>query len=254
MTPLLILIPTYNEKNNIAVLVESITRILPQADLLFLDDHSPDGTGAEIERHAARFPQVRVLHRPGKAGLGRAYLAGFRWALERNYAAILCMDADLSHAPEDLPSLVAALADADLVSGSRYLPGGRILNWPPSRRILSRAAALYTRLLSGMPFRDPTGGFNAYRRGLLESLDLASIDSNGYSFQIEMKHRAWMEGFVCREIPITFTERRQGKSKMSPGIVREALWVVWKLVLSRSLRRRPLRMRHPRSILAGSAT
>ncbi len=229
----LVLSPTYDERPNVALLAEGVRRALPEADLLFIDDASPDGTGEEIDRLAGGDPRIHGLHRPAKQGLGRAYLAGFAWSLARDYEATLCLDADLSHNPEDLPRLLEALREADLACGARYMPGGGVLHWPRRRLLLSRGAALYTRLLSGMPFHDPTGGLNAYRNSLLAALPLHDIHSNGYSFQIEMKHRAWRDGFRCREIPITFTERRQGRSKMSPGIVREALWVVGCLALSR---------------------
>ncbi|MGA0334255.1 MAG: polyprenol monophosphomannose synthase [Kiritimatiellia bacterium] len=229
----LLLIPTYNERENVPGLVEQILGQDLDLDLLFIDDGSPDGTGEYLDRIAREEPRIQVLHRPEKGGLGSAYLSGFAKSLEAEYAFSVCMDADLSHSPEDLPRLLEALKSADLVGGSRYLPGGGIQNWPFSRLLLSKLAAVYARLLTRMPFSDPTGGYNAYRNEMLRQLPLSQVNSQGYSFQIEMKHLAWRKGFRVTEIPILFTERREGKSKMSAGIVREALWIVWKLVLRR---------------------
>lgn len=229
MTDSLVLIPTYNERDNVEPLALAVRRALPEADLLFLDDNSPDGTGEVLDRMARNLDRLHVLHRPAKDGLGAAYRAGFRWSLDRHYVYSLCMDADFSHDPADLPRLRRLLDEVDLAAGSRYLPGGGIENWPLKRLLLSRGAALYTRALTRMPFTDPTGGFNGYRNAMLRELDLAQVDSQGYSFQIEMKHLAWNAGYRTREFPMVFTERRRGRSKMSAGIIREALRRVGKL-------------------------
>ncbi len=249
MNDTLICVPTYNERENVRPLAEAIFKHLPAADILFLDDHSPDGTGAVLDEMAAADTRIHVLHRPGKAGLGRAYIAGFKWALERHYEFVFEMDADFSHAPADVPRLRSKAEEADLVLGSRYVGGIRVINWPLSRLILSRSAGFYVQMITGMPFTDPTGGFKCFRRAVLETIDLDRIRSNGYSFQIEMTHTAWMLGFRIAEVPITFEERRSGLSKMSTGIVREALWMVWKLFFRCGLRRRP-RQTHPRSVAA----
>ncbi len=236
MPELLILIPTYNEVENLVPLVDAQRRAFPEADLLFIDDASPDGTGERILQMAEEDSRIHLLSREEKLGLGRAYLAGFSWALTREYRFCLCMDADLSHDPADVPRFVEALKEADLVCGSRYLPGARIENWSTYRLFLSRGAELYSRLVTGLPFSDPTGGFNAYRCDLLRRLALEEIRSNGYSFQVEMKHSAWCLGARWKEIPIVFTERRSGKSKMSPGIVREAFQVIGRLGFRRPRR------------------
>ncbi|MDA3873486.1 MAG: polyprenol monophosphomannose synthase [Kiritimatiellae bacterium] len=230
----LILIPTYNEATNAPALAEAILDMDLPADVVFIDDASPDGTGMLLDQLAQEYPSIQVLHRESKQGLGSAYLTGFEWSLEHSYSFSICMDADFSHDPADLPRFLQHLENEDLVAGSRYLPSGGILNWPWNRRFLSRAAAVYTRMLTRMPFTDPTGGFTGYRNDMLARLPLDKIASQGYSFQIEMKVLAWKQGFRTLEIPILFTERRTGKSKMSAGIIREALWVVWKLVLKRN--------------------
>jgi dolichol-phosphate mannosyltransferase len=199
-------------------------------DILVVDDGSPDGTGELADALAARNPRVHVLHRAGKMGLGTAYVAGFRWALERDYAFVFEMDADFSHDPTHLPQFLKAIEGADLVLGSRYNRGRvTVVNWPMSRLILSYAANLYARFVTGMPLDDSTGGFKAFRRSVLEAIDLDAIRSNGYAFQIEMSFRAWKRGFRIAEIPITFVDRTEGESKMSPRIVREAVWMVWRL-------------------------
>jgi dolichol-phosphate mannosyltransferase len=204
----------------------------------------------ETKNLAAAHPEIHVLHRQEKNGLGRAYLAGFKWALEHSYEFIFEMDADFSHNPADLPRILSAAQTADLALGSRYVGGIRIINWPLSRLILSKGAAVYVRLITGMPFTDPTGGFKCYRRAVLESIDLDRIQSNGYSFQIEMTHEAWIRGFHMVDVPITFEERRSGQSKMSSKIVREALWMVWTLLFHNRLKRTASKMRNPRSVLA----
>lgn len=245
----LVVIPTYNEKQNVAAIAAAILAVTSDADVLFVDDNSPDGTGQLVDQLAAEQPRVKVLHRPRKAGLGRAYLAGFAWALERDYELILEMDADFSHNPADVPRLLEAAAAADLVLGSRYVDGIRIINWPLSRLILSKSASLYVRLITGMPFTDPTGGFKCFRRRVLQQIDRDRIHSNGYSFQIEMTHQAWMKGFRVVEVPIVFEERRSGQSKMNRSIVLEALWVVWRIALHCGFRRGP-RCVHPQSVRA----
>jgi dolichol-phosphate mannosyltransferase len=225
----LVVIPTYNEAENLEIIVGRVRRAVPSVDILVADDNSPDGTGGIADRLAAGDPQVHVLHRPGKQGLGAAYVAGFAWAQERDYDAVVEMDADGSHAPEELPRLLAALADADLVIGSRWVRGGKVVNWPLHRLLLSRGANLYTRLAMGMPVRDATGGYRAYRVPVLEKLGLDSVFSQGYCFQVDLAWRAYREGFRVVEVPITFAERERGASKMSFTIVREALWrvTVW---------------------------
>jgi len=253
MNRALVVVPTYNEKENVGQLTQAVLRACPEADLLFVDDNSPDGTGQLLDEMAAREPRIHVLHRPGKQGLGRAYIAGFKWAIERQYDFIFEMDADFSHNPADLPRILEAAYGADLVLGSRYVGGIRVINWPLSRLFLSKGAAVYVHIITGMPFTDPTGGFKCYRRAVLEAIDLERIKSNGYSFQIEMTHRTWGLGFKIVEVPITFEERRSGKSKMSGSIVREALWMVWRLALKYHSRRPP-KQPHPKSVVAAGAT
>ena len=243
----LIIIPTYNEHDNVESLQQAIHAVVPQADLLFVDDGSPDGTGDILDTMAAREPRVQVMHRREKQGLGRAYIAGFKWALERHYEFIFEMDADFSHPPEALPRFLEAAQQADLVLGSRYIKGGGVVHWPWHREALSRGAGIYVRLITGLPVSDPTGGFKCFRRAVLESINLDRIVSNGYTFQVEMSHTAWMAGFMLAEVPIVFEERRSGASKMSSAIIVEALWMIWKLWLQAGLRRSPRVQRHPRS-------
>ncbi|HEY2766157.1 MAG TPA: polyprenol monophosphomannose synthase [Pseudonocardiaceae bacterium] len=224
-----VVIPTYDELANLRTVLERLHDAVPSAHALVVDDCSPDGTGELADELAAADDRVHVLHRAAKAGLGAAYVAGFSWALERGYQTIVEMDADGSHAPEDLPHLLDALADdppgsgADLVLGSRYVPGGRVVNWPWHRQWLSRGANIYSRVVLGVPIHDITGGFRAYRRQLLESFDLGTVASAGYCFQVDLAWRAVRAGFTVVEVPITFTDREQGRSKMTGGIVREAL-------------------------------
>lgn len=218
-----VVIPTYNEAENIAWIVTRVRRVLPQADVLVVDDGSPDGTGRIADELAASDPQVRVVHRSVKEGLGAAYLHGFRVALERDYDVIGEMDADGSHQPEQLPRLLAALEDADLVLGSRWVPGGSVVNWPWARQALSRGGNLYTRLLLGIPVRDATGGFRLFRRTTLEKIDLASVRSVGYCFQADLAWRTVEAGLRVREVPIQFVERTRGESKMSPDVAVESL-------------------------------
>ena len=222
----LVVVPTYNEAENLPAIVDRVRRALPEVELLVVDDASPDGTGAIADRLAAADPSVHVLHRPGKRGLGSAYVAGFGWARERGFDVVVEMDADGSHAPEQLPSLLSALRSADVVLGSRWVPGGKVENWPLRRMLLSRGANLYTRLVLGMPVRDATGGFRAYRMPVLDKIDIASVASQGYCFQVDLAWRAHREGLRVVEVPITFTDRQRGASKMSSSIVREALWRV----------------------------
>jgi dolichol-phosphate mannosyltransferase len=245
----LIVIPTYNEIENVRELSLAVHQHAAWADILFVDDNSPDGTGQLLDRMAETDSRVHVLHRKEKQGLGRAYVAGFHWALERHYEFIFEMDADFSHDPASLPDIRKAADAADLTLGTRYLGGIRVVNWPLPRLMLSKGAAVYVRIITGMPVTDPTGGFKCYRRAVLENIDLESISSNGYSFQIEMTHRAWLRGFHIVEVPITFVERRSGASKMSASIVREALLMVWKLSIRCGFRRRP-GSPHPRSVNA----
>jgi len=225
MTPgrVVVVIPTYNEAENIAWIVTRVRRVLPQADVLVVDDGSPDGTGRIADELAAADPQVLVVHRSVKEGLGAAYLHGFRVALERGYDVIGEMDADGSHQPEQLPRLLAALEDADLVLGSRWVPGGSVVNWPWARQALSRGGNLYTRLLLGIPVRDATGGFRLFRRTTLEKIDLASVRSVGYCFQADLAWRTVEAGLRVREVPIQFVERTRGESKMSPDVAVESL-------------------------------
>ncbi|HEY3734256.1 MAG TPA: polyprenol monophosphomannose synthase [Streptosporangiaceae bacterium] len=222
----IVIVPTYNERESLESVAGRVREAAPDADLLIVDDNSPDGTGELADKLAAADPGIHVMHRTGKSGLGTAYIAGFRWALERDYGAIIEMDADGSHQPEDLPRLLAALAGADLVVGSRWVPGGKIVNWPKSREFISRGGNVYVRLLLGLPVRDATGGFRAYRAGALRAIDLDQVVSQGYCFQIDLTLRTIRAGLTVLEIPITFIERAHGTSKMSNAIVREALWRV----------------------------
>ena len=226
----LVIVPTYNERENIAPIIESVLSKDPRIDVLVVDDGSPDGTGAIVDEIAAANPRVSVLHRAGKMGLGTAYLDGFRWALARDYEYIFEMDADFSHNPDHLPEFLRRIKDADLVLGSRYRNGRvTVVNWPMSRLLLSYAANIYARAVTGLPLFDSTGGFKCFRRKVLEQIDLDGVKSNGYAFQIEMNFRAWKKGFRIVEIPIVFVDRTEGESKMSKRIVREAVWMVWRL-------------------------
>ena len=229
----LVIVPTYNERENLPRLVPRVLDTDPRLDVLVVDDQSPDGTGQVADALATEFAgRVSVLHRAGKEGLGRAYIAGFSWALEHGYGWVLEMDADLSHRPEDLPCMLEASTQHAVVVGSRYV-GGRVnvVNWPITRLLISLFGSAYARWLTRVPVRDATGGFNLFRRDVLEAIDLSRIESNGYSFQIELKLRAWRNGFTPHEVPIIFVERDTGESKMSKGIVREAMWKMWKLRL-----------------------
>jgi len=226
----LVIVPTYNERFNIARLIPAILAQDKSLEVLVVDDGSPDGTGAIVDGIAAGDPRVHVIHRAGKLGLGTAYITGFRWALERKYDVVFEMDADFSHSPERLPEFLAAIREADLVIGSRYQDGRvNVVNWPMSRLFLSYAANIYARAVTGLPIFDTTAGFKCFRRNVLESIDLSSVKSNGYAFQIEMHFRVWKKGFRLMEIPIVFVDRTEGVSKMSKRIVREAVWMVWRL-------------------------
>ena len=238
-TETVVIVPTFNERDNLPSVVQRILALPVPVDLLVVDDNSPDGTGQLADELAARHPQVHVLHRTEKNGLGRAYCAGFAWALERSYQFICEMDGDLSHNPDDIARLLEAVREADLVLGSRYCNGIRVINWPLGRLMLSKSAAKYVQVVTGMPFSDPTGGFKCFRRSALESIDLQAVRSNGYSFQIELTHKVWRQGLRIAEVPIIFTDRFHGTSKMSGHIVREAFFMVWRLWLQNGLRRSP---------------
>jgi dolichol-phosphate mannosyltransferase len=226
----LVIVPTYNERFNIARLIPAILAQDPSLEILVVDDASPDGTGAIVDGIATNNPRVHVIHREGKLGLGTAYIAGFQWGLERKYDLVFEMDADFSHNPERLPEFLEAIRESDVVLGSRYQDGHvNVVNWPMSRLFLSYAANIYARFVTGLPIFDTTGGFKCFRRNVLESIDLNSVKSNGYAFQIEMSYRAWKRGFRLLEIPIIFVDRTEGVSKMSKKIVREAIWMVWRL-------------------------
>ena len=227
-----VVLPTYNERDNLPAVVPAILAASPELDVLVVDDGSPDGTGALAQELAEREPRVRVLHRRRKEGLGRAYLAGFEVALRAGYGRILEMDADFSHDPGRLPALLAASREADLVLGSRYVPGGGTRNWGMGRRLLSRGGSLYARLILGVGVRDLTGGFKCFRREVLERIDLHTVTTAGYAFQIELTYRALRAGFRVVEVPILFADRRVGQSKMTRAIVLEALWKVWGIRLS----------------------
>ncbi|MFF2654405.1 polyprenol monophosphomannose synthase [Streptomyces sp. NPDC058045] len=222
----LVIIPTYNEAENVESVVERVRTSVPEAHVLVADDNSPDGTGKLADQLAADDEQVHVLHRKGKEGLGAAYLAGFRWGLERGYGVLVEMDADGSHRPEELPRLLTALGGADLVLGSRWVPGGRVVNWPAHRKLISRGGSTYSRLLLDVPIRDVTGGFRAFRRETLEGLGLADVASQGYCFQVDLARRSIRAGYHVVEVPITFVDREFGDSKMSRDIFVEALWRV----------------------------
>lgn len=231
MQKALIIIPTYNEIENVRAIAAAVFQNRPDVNILFVDDNSPDGTGKIVNEMERADRRIHTLHQEDKRGLGRAYIAGFKWALERDYTHVFEMDADFSHNPSEIPKFLSAAANADLVLGSRYINGIRIINWPLSRLILSQGAGTYVRMVTGMPFSDPTGGYKCFHREVLEAIDLDRIKSNGYSFQIEMTYTAWRLGFRIVEVPIIFEDRRSGHSKMNSNIIREALWMVVKLRL-----------------------
>ena len=232
MNPALVIIPTYNERENLETISSAVLAAEPRADVLVVDDNSPDGTGRLADELAAKEPRIRVLHREKKEGLGRAYLHAFSWALEHGYQLIIEMDADFSHDPKYLPTLIdTALGGADLVLGSRYVEGGGTVNWGVGRKIISRGGSLYARTILGIGIRDLTGGFKCFNRRVLESIDLGQVKASGYGFQIELTYRALKKGFTVKEVPIVFEDRRVGQSKMSKKIFLEALTIVWKLRL-----------------------
>jgi dolichol-phosphate mannosyltransferase len=226
----LVIVPTYNERENIARLIERVLSQDRRLEILVVDDGSPDGTAAIVQDIIDHEPRVHILRRPKKLGLGTAYLAGFKWALEQGYDCVFEMDADFSHDPNHLPEFLSAIQNADLVLGSRYRDGRvTVVNWPISRLLLSYFANVYARFVTGLNVWDATGGFKCFRRNVLEAIDLTAVRSNGYAFQIEMSFRAFKRGFRIAEIPIVFVDRTEGTSKMSKAIVREAIWMVWRL-------------------------
>ena len=233
----LVIVPTYNEQDNLPGIVKALGKL--SVDMLVVDDNSPDGTGDMADEFVEKHDYVHVLHRKEKNGLGRAYCAGFEWALKRDYEFIFEMDGDFSHDPEDIPRFLEAAKDADLVLGTRYRGGIRVMNWPLRRLMLSLSAAKYVKWITGLPFSDPTGGYKCFRRSALESVNLAAVRSNGYSFQIEMTHKIWRQSLRVAEVNIVFTERVDGTSKMSWNIAWEAVWMVWWLWFQHGLRRWP---------------
>lgn len=241
MNDTVIIVPTVNERENLPRMAQKLLSLPVKVDMLIVDGNSNDGTAQIADELAAKHPEIHVIHETKKGGLGRAYIAGFEWALERGYEFIFEMDCDFSHDPDEIPNFLAAAKNqnADLVLSSRYSGGVRVVNWPLKRLMLSRSAGIYVRAITGMPFTDPTGGYKCFRRRALEALNLDEVKSNGYSFQIEMTHRLWRDGFKIVEVPIVFTERVEGHSKMSGHIVREALVMVWLLWLQNGLRRWP---------------
>jgi len=225
-----ILIPTYNEKENIATVIDKLNALNLDLDILVIDDSSPDGTAQIVKELQKNNKRLFIIERPGKLGLGTAYVKGFHWALEKGYQYVLEMDADLSHNPDDVPRLIEACKNgADLAIGSRYSEGVNVVNWPIKRLLLSYGANKYTRIVTGMPVKDTTAGFKCFNQEVLKAIDLSKVKSSGYSFQIEMNFRAWKKGFKITEVPIIFIERSEGCSKMSKSIVYEAVFMVWKL-------------------------
>ncbi|MEA1881074.1 MAG: polyprenol monophosphomannose synthase [Candidatus Marinimicrobia bacterium] len=225
----LIISPTYNEHKNVATLIENVFTINPDYHLLIVDDSSPDGTGEIVKGLQSRFPNLHLETRQKKDGLGKAYIYGFNWALKRDYETIVQMDADMSHDPMDIPAMSQHLGNFDIVIGSRYIHGVSVVNWPIRRLVMSYGANLYSRIVTGMPLKDATGGYKVWSRKVLESIELNKVKSSGYSFQIEMNFRAWIKGFKMKEHPIIFIDRTIGESKMSRSIMFEAVWMVWRL-------------------------
>ena len=228
---ILVIIPTYNEMENIERIIRQVLIVDSSIDILIIDDNSPDGTANHIKKLQKELKNLQLIERPGKMGLGTAYVAGFKYALQNNYAYVFEMDADFSHDPAEIPNFISAIKHADLVIGSRYIKGVNVVNWPLSRLLLSYFANRYTSFVTGLPLRDSTSGFKCFRKDVLASLNLDNIHSGGYSFQIEMNFKAWKKGFRLKEIPIIFIDRAVGKSKMSKQIIREAVFMVWKLKL-----------------------
>ena len=241
----LIVIPTYDEKDNVGPIAKSVFDAAPEVEILFVDDESPDGTGAVLDAMAAADGRVHVLHHGAKAGLGRAYVDGFRWGLSHGYGRLFEMDADHSHDPREIPAFLQASEDADLVLGTRYKGGIRVINWPLSRLLISMFAGKFVRAVTALPVSDPTGGYKCYRAEVLEAIGLERIVSNGYSFQIETSFEAWRRGFRIAEVPIVFEDRRAGKSKFSREIAREAFFMVFRLAWRNRFRRRPPRRVSP---------
>ncbi len=241
MNKTLVIVPTYNEKENLPAMAERLARLPIAVDWLIVDGNSSDGTSQIADDLAAKNPSIHVVHETAKNGLGPAYCTGFAWALKNGFEFVMEMDGDFSHNPDDIPRFVEAAQNADLVLGSRYWHGIRVINWPMRRLLLSTGAALYVRVITGMPFTDPTGGFKCFRRRALESINLEAVRSNGYSFQIELTHKIWMQGMQVTEVPIIFTERLKGHSKMTGKIIREALIMVWRLWFQCGMRRSPKR-------------
>ena len=241
MNQTLVILPTVNERENLPRMAQRLLSLPVKVDVLVVDGNSSDGTGKIADELAAKHPEIHVLHEAKKNGLGRAYIAGFQWALERSYEFVFEMDCDFSHNPDDVPQFLEAAKnqDADLVLGSRYSGGVRVVNWPLKRLMLSRSAGIYVRAITGMPITDPTGGYKCFRRRALQAINLGEVRSNDYSFQIEMTHRLWRQGYKIVEVPIIFTDRVEGHSKMAGHIVTEALWMVWWLWLQNGLRRWP---------------
>jgi dolichol-phosphate mannosyltransferase len=237
----LIIVPTVNERENLPLMVEKLLSLPVKVDVLVMDGNSSDGTGQIADELVAKHPEVQVIHEAKKSGLGRAYIAGFKWALERGYEFVFEIDCDFSHDPAEIPRFLEAAKkqNADVVLGSRYDGGVRVVNWPLKRLMLSRCAGVYVSVITGMPFTDPTGGYKCFRRPALKAINLDEVKSDGYSFQIEMTHRLWRNGYKIVEVPIIFTERIHGQSKLSRHIVREALIRVWQLWFQNGLRRSP---------------
>lgn len=233
----LIIFPTYNEKANIRSIIKAVLEVDPRIEVLVVDDNSPDGTGGLVTKLAESNKKVHIIHREKKAGLGSAYIEGFGYALRNGYDYIFEMDADFSHDPQYIPDFLNKIKDYDLVIGSRYIKGVNVINWPMKRLLLSYYANVYTRIVTGLPLRDATGGFKCYRRAVLEGIDIEKVKSDGYSFQIEMSYKVWKKGYRICEIPIVFVDRQAGQSKMSKKIVREAVWMVWRLRFSSLLGR-----------------
>ncbi|MCY4545596.1 MAG: polyprenol monophosphomannose synthase [Gemmatimonadetes bacterium] len=233
----LIIVPTYNELENIRRLLPELMALGPDIRVLVVDDNSPDGTGKLADELAAENERISVLHRPGKLGLGSAYVAGFKYAIQQDVDCVFEMDADFSHDPAMIPRFIEEIASCDVVIGSRYISGINVVNWPMSRLLLSYFANIYTRLVTGMTIRDTTSGYKCFRREVLEHIELDEVRSDGYAFQIEVNFRCWRKGYRLREIPIIFVDRRSGTSKLSQGVINEAVWIVWWLRLQRLLRR-----------------
>ncbi len=227
----LVIIPTYNESDNVENMLTTLNGLYPELSILIIEDGSPDGTAAIVKKYQATHPNVHMIERQGKLGLGTAYITGFKWALEKGYEFIFEMDCDFSHDPKDVQALLTAAQTCDLAIGSRYIGGIRILNWPMKRLLLSYFASIYTQIITGMKIQDATGGFKCFRASTLRQIDLNKIFSNGYSFQIELNYKTWKKGLKLQEVPITFSERREGQSKMSRKIIYEAVWAVWRMRL-----------------------